>query len=90
MIAQFERFYIRMTKNQAIAMTHPGPCDDDVDYYVDHPPIKRQLDKIKPEVLLAELKEYGAWDADELSNHDENRRRIVWIAAGNICDELAR
>ena len=36
------------------------------------------------EALRDELREYGAWDAEELSNHDENVRRMVWIAGGDV------
>jgi len=52
------------------------------------PKIRRQLRKIGPDAIRAELAEYGAWDDAELSDDAENRERIVWIAAGNIQEEL--
>jgi hypothetical protein len=51
------------------------------------PKIKRQLDKIDPELLRSELKEYGAWDANELANHEDNLDRILWIAGCDIREE---
>lgn len=55
---------------------------------VARPAIRRQLDKIPADTIRAELSEYGAWDDDDLANDDDNLARIVWIAAGNIVDEL--
>jgi hypothetical protein len=89
MIAHFDRFEIKMTAAQARSASHQGQCDDDVERLTNHPEIRRQLDKIGPEKIAAELKEYGAWNAEELADHEQNRRRIAWIAAGNIVEELA-
>lgn len=58
--------------------SHQGQCDEDVSYWADK--IARSED-VTPENLRAELKEYGAWDSDELSNDSDNWQRIVWIAA---------
>ena len=33
------------------------------------------------------LSEYGAWDADELANHDDNLERIVWLAANDVAED---
>lgn len=86
MFAHFNSFELQMTKAQAQSASHQGQCDDDVKALTQDPKIRRQLDKIPPEKIAAELKEYGAWDESELSDHAQNRRRIVWIAAGNIVD----
>ena len=77
---------IEMTLEQANACSHPGPCDLDVAALRLHEPIKSQLDKIDPDVLKTELSEYGAWDDAELSDHDANLTRILWIAAGEIAE----
>lgn len=86
MFACFNRFEIEMTLAQAKGASHQGQCDDDVAALVRVPAIRRQLDKIGPDKIAAELKEYGAWDADELGDDDANRERIVWIAAGDIVE----
>lgn len=89
MWADFEHgFSLQMTREQAESASHPGPCDDDVKALADLPKIRRQLDKISPEDIRAELKEYGAWDDIELADDQQNRLRLVWIAAGNIRDEI--
>jgi len=60
-------------------------CDDDVEYLVTGP-LKGRLKKLKPDVLVKELHEYGAWDDEQLNDHAENLRRIVRIAAGDIVE----
>jgi len=52
------------------------------------PKIKRQLAKINPELLRAELKEYGAWSPEELADHEDNLDRLVWIAGCDIREEM--
>lgn len=84
MKAHFDRFVITMTKAQAEACSHPGPCDSDVKFLSEQPAIKRMLKKINSEDIAKELKEYGAWNAQELADKDQNVQRILWIAAGNI------
>jgi len=86
MYATFNRFELKMTKAQAASAAHSGRCDDDVEALAKVPAIRRQLAKIEPEALRAELKEYGAWDAAELADHSANLLRIVWIAAGDISE----
>ena len=87
MIAYFDCFSIKMTLEQAESCTHFGPCDEDVAALSKVPKIKKQLDRLPPGDLAATLKEYGAWDKDELSDHEQNLQRILWIAAGNIKEE---
>jgi hypothetical protein len=77
---------IQMTKSQALACTHPGPCDADVLSLSVVPSIARQLAKLDSDLLKKELREYGAWDEDELNHHEKNLQRILWIAAGDIAD----
>jgi hypothetical protein len=67
--------------------SHAGPCDDDVARCLELPEVKAEMAEINPEQLVKELREYGAWDDNELKDHDENIKRILWIACGNIQDE---
>ena len=65
-------------------MSHPGPCDADVKRWAQI----TDLEEIAtPDAIRAELREYGAWDDEELADDEQNIRRILWIAAGNIRDE---
>lgn len=87
MEAYFNRFIIQMTKEQALSASHPGECDEDVKALLENKKIARQLDRIPAEKIAAELKEFGAWDEEELKDESANRERIIWIAAGNIKEE---
>lgn len=80
------RIELNITKKDAEICSHPGPCDNDILELSGKPAIKRQLAKIPAELLASELKEYGAWDENELQDHSQNLQRILWIAAGDISD----
>lgn len=77
---------ISLTSNDVAAMCHSGQCDSDVLACMKKPYIKRQLDKLPADKLISELSECGAWDENELKDHQSNLMRILWIAAGNIAD----
>lgn len=82
------RIELQITKKQAEIGSHSGQCDNDIAYLRTLPAIKRQLNKLDAEALSKELSEYGAWDENELQNHDENLTRILWIACGDILEEI--
>jgi hypothetical protein len=70
---------------EAIAeMSGPGPADEAVEYWSRQIIRPRQASK---DAVRAELREYGAWDAEELADDGENWRRILWIAATSLADE---
>jgi hypothetical protein len=77
---------IEMTLAQAQSASHQGQCDADVLALSQHRKIRPQLERIDPEVLRQELREYGAWDEQELADHQQNLQRILWIAAGDIVE----
>lgn len=85
--ATFNRFEISMTKEQAESCSHPGDCMSDVKRLMHDPDIRKQMSHISPEHIRKELKEYGAWDEEELKDDESNKQRILWIAAGNIVEE---
>jgi hypothetical protein len=78
-----------MTLEQAESASHAGDCEADVQALQADPVIAEQLAKIKPEALRRELEDYGTWDAEELSDHNQNLTRILWLAAGDIRDSHA-
>lgn len=65
---------------------HSGQCDADVEDAMQIPEIKKQLDAIDQKVLADELSEYGAWDDEDLKDHEQNKARILWIACGDIME----
>ena len=77
---------LQMTLEQARSASHQGQCDNDVRDLSKVPAIARQLAKIDPAILRDELREDGAWDENELADHDQNLQRLLWLAAGDIVD----
>lgn len=82
------RIELELTADDARCGSHQGPCDDDIADLRRVPYIRDQLDKFGPALLAEELKEWGAWDENELADHDQNLSRILWLACGGIVDEL--
>jgi hypothetical protein len=80
------RIELNITKTIAANCSHSGSCDVDVKEAMQINAIKRQLNKLNPNLLANELREYGAWDEEELSDHEANKMRILWIACGDISD----
>lgn len=86
MQALFNRFIITLTKRQAESISGAGEQEENVKWLLNVPAIKRQLNRINANDIRAELKEYGAWDSNELQDSNQNLQRILWIAGGNIKD----
>lgn len=86
--ATFERFTLELTEEQYLSGSHPGPCDDNIAELLRLDEIKAQFETIKPESIRDELKEYGAWDDEELQDDQQNQARILWIACGNIREDV--
>jgi hypothetical protein len=82
MYVTFNRFEIIITKKEAALMSHQGDCDADVSAAL--PRYRRQLEKIGVDKIRDELREYGAWDEEQLADDTENMKRILWLAAGDI------
>jgi hypothetical protein len=81
---------IELTWDQACQGSHQGQCDVDIAELRKVPEIAVQLGKIDRDTLRKELDEYGAWDEDELKDHDQNLNRILWLACGDIVEETKR
>lgn len=80
------RIELQITQRQAETGYHSGQCDSDILELSKLPAIARQLRKINPQTLREELREFGAWDDVELSDHDQNLQRILWLACGDIVE----
>jgi hypothetical protein len=74
---------VTMDVQTARNCSHAGPCDTDVVQALEDGDIR--IDGT-PDDIRRELKEYGAWDSMELSDHEANLRRFVWIAACDIIE----
>jgi hypothetical protein len=80
------RIELKMTLKQAQMCSHPGQCDADVLSLSQEPKIANQLKKLDPKVVSQCLKEYGAWNDEDLSDHGQNLQRLLWIAACDISE----
>jgi hypothetical protein len=77
---------LNITKAQAHMGHHQGQCDQDIEDLRRVPSIKKQLDRLDPDRVREVLRDYGAWDDNELSDHDANLDRLLWIACGDIVE----
>ncbi len=91
--ASFNRFELRLPGQCVLDCSHSGQCDEDVAFWAPKVRAQCNADSFKngptADNVRAELKEYGAWDAEELSDDDANWRRLVWCAANNIAEDEA-
>ena len=61
--------------------SHSGQCINDVEYWV-----KKLGFDFNKEQGIDYLKAYGAWDDEQLLNHNDNKERVLWLACGDISD----
>lgn len=80
------RIEFQMRAADVRACAHSGDCAADVATTIAKPYLSAQLARIEPEILRAALREYGAWNLTEMSDHAANLSRIVWLAANDIQD----
>lgn len=70
---------IELTQDQVDSVCHPGPNDLAVQALP-----RPDLD---PDKVRKVLREYGAWDDDELRDNAANLQRILWIACWDCYEE---
>ena len=75
---------LNITKEQAASVAHCGPRYKDVLDLSLIPFVRRQLEGIKTNSIVSALSWYGIWNDEELSDHGENKLRILWIACCDI------
>jgi hypothetical protein len=57
----------------------PGPKDEAAEYWIE------RLKFDGPAWLIREhLSGYGAWDRQQLCDHQENLRRLLWVHASDV------
>lgn len=63
-----------------------GRCDDAVECAMEDPKVAAILERLEgnSDKLVADLAEYGAWDADDLADHEANLARLVWTVACDV------
>jgi len=83
------RLELNLSKNQAAIGYHSGDCAEDIGALAHNPKIAAQLAALDPAIVANTLKEYGAWDSSELMDHDANLQRLLWIACGDIMEDIS-
>src|SRR5688500_1004476 len=78
---------LRLTQDDVDTGYHQGACDDDVAGLRTDPRIESQLQALNPQHVREYLREFGAWDDDELSNWESSLDRVLWLACGDCRDE---
>lgn len=86
--ASLNYFDLYFTRQDVDSVPLSGQCDDAVKIIAKKPYIERQFANIDNSKLINELKEYGAWDNVELQDKQANIERIIWIACGDIKENL--
>lgn len=79
--------YLKLTKQLIEECSHAGECIHDVEAWLEVPKIKNQFKLLSPENIAAHLEGYGAWNEEDLSDHEMNKVRLLWVAAGNGKEE---
>ena len=78
---------LALSADEALTGYHQGQCDDDCAYLRTLPHIEAQLAAMDAATLADYLRGYSAWYADQLSDHDENLTRLIWLVCGELVDE---
>ena len=94
--ASFNRFEMAMPTRAIKDLSASGSVDDAAKYWADKVVFNFQASD-DPEAIIIfrateksirqELREYGAWDGEELEDEAMNIQRLIWIAACNIAEE---
>lgn len=65
-----------------ISIGGPGQQDANVAYF-------RDLYEVTgdPESCRFYLQGYGAWDEEDLADHDANLDRLIWLTGGDLADQ---
>ena len=66
---------------------HQGECLPEVQETMGLDWMASQLAEVNPDDLRRALYEHGAWDDEELADHDANLERLVWIAANDVAED---
>ena len=73
------RIELDISADYAARGYHSGQCDLDIAALMRDPKIAAQLAALNPAIVAGVLKEYGAWDSVELSDHAANLERNLYL-----------
>ena len=71
-------------EEDAAIIDHPGDALNDLRILRNNKEIEDQLQNFDPKIVKEELKEIGAWDNEELMDHNFNLTRLLWIICCDV------
>lgn len=77
---------LKLSPEEASSGYHSGDCEDSVRGLLSLPQIKAQMEALPMEAVRAHLREYGAWDEEELADDDMCLVRTLWLACADLVD----
>ena len=83
----FSRFELEIPQEVVDAVPHRGAADDAISANIDNAEVSSELNRVGPELIRDELRGYGAWGDEELTDEQENRKRLLWVAVLGIREE---
>ena len=63
-------------------------ADPYVDAWVKDPAVAAVIARFSQSDMARGLREYGAWDAEELTDEAQNRARVLWLACGTFSEYI--
>lgn len=66
----------------------PGPADAAVDYWLSRPEVREVIMRAPADDLRDYLRDYGAWDDEDLEDDETNRQRLLWLACGDFAEHV--
>ena len=91
MFAFLDYLELDIPVSEVVACSAPGQdATEAVDAALRNQYLASQVANFDPEKLKDELRGYGAWDEKELEDHEENIRRLIWVASSQLRDELVQ
>ena len=76
---------LRRTDVESCAQS--GRNDEAVEEALRAPYVIAQFEALDPDAIRSEIREYGAWDDQELADDAQNQARLLWCAAWSIREE---
>ena len=79
---------IQLPGDCLLSIAQSGDNERDVMTSLGLDPVRSEINNLDSDDIRDELREYGAWDDEELADHERNKMRFLWIAAHNVADEV--
>lgn len=86
-VMQFNYLELELPIENILDIAQSGDNSEAVEEVLKLKMVQEQIKLLDKEKIVKCLEDYGAWDDEELSNHDENIKRLIWIGSWNYFDE---